>query len=206
MNTSFLQFHSRFAAITVLLALAVAPALGAATANPSGGGAASTAAAQTKAADASTTVSPERAAETAARFFDPLLADAKTDRERAGILHQRGVLYLRSNCRDLALSDLNRAVQLLPAGSDERADLLFHRACAFLLLPTPDTNAALRDVAVCLELAPNDVEALIVRGEAYQLSGNREGADADFARAATIMPKGDAAIRAMLQNARNRTR
>ncbi len=196
----------RFLPIVSVFVALTAPSWGAATATPSGGSAARTATMQANAADANATVSPERAVEIAARFFDPLLEAAKTNAEKASILHQRGVLYLRSNYREAALADLNRAVQLLPPGSEERSDLLFHRACAFLLLPTPDTGAALSDIGVCLSLVPNDVEALIVRGEAYQLSGNAALANADFARAAILMPKGDAAIRAMLQNARSRTR
>jgi hypothetical protein len=44
-----------------------------------------------------TTPSEQRATELAARFFDPLLADAQSDTVRATLLLQRGVLYLRSN-------------------------------------------------------------------------------------------------------------
>lgn len=204
MSFSLPTSPTRFVAALLVFATLTAQAWGAASATPSPESPARAATSQASATDAA--VSPERAVETAARFFDPLLEGAKTNAEKASILHQRGVLYLRSNCRDAALADLNRAVQLLPEDSEERSDLLYHRACAFLLLPTPNTEAALADIAVCLTLSPGDVEALIVRGEAYQLSGKTALANTDFARAAQIMPKGDAAIRAMLQNARNRTR
>ncbi|MBC8140712.1 MAG: hypothetical protein H7Y38_04650 [Armatimonadetes bacterium] len=206
MQFSYLTLPMRLVATLCIFTTLSAQAWSAATANPVGGSATHSGTTPASKADTNASVSPERAVETAARFFDPLLEDAKTNAEKANILHQRGVLYLRSNCRDQALADLNRAVQLLPQNSDERSDLLFHRACVFLLLPTPDTEAALSDINICLSLSPSDVEALIVRGEAYQLSGKTALANADFARAALLAPKGDAAIRAMLQNARNRKR
>ena len=200
-------FSRRFARIHTLIAslaltLTATMAWGAASASTPAAGAGRTATAG--ASDTATAArSEERATELAARFFDPLLADAKDDTAKAGILHQRGVLYLRSFCRAQAVADFDAAVQLLPKNHEERYDLLFHRACAYLLLPTPDANAALADIAVCLAAQPNDTEALIVRAEACRRLGRIALADADLARAVLLAPKGDAAIRALLQNAQN---
>ena len=177
-------------------------AWGAASASPAAsGGAARVAVPDTLTANTQT--SEERAIELATRFFDPLLADAQTDTARASLLHQRGVLYLRSLCRTQAVADLSVAVLLLPLNHEERYDLLFHRACALLLLPTPDAPAALSDINKCLAKNPADAEALIVRAQAYLKLGKRAQANADLKRAAQLAPKGDAAIRALLQNVQN---
>ncbi|MBC7806523.1 MAG: hypothetical protein H7145_10270 [Akkermansiaceae bacterium] len=148
----------------------------------------------------------ERATELAARFFDPLLADAQTDTVRATLLHQRGVLYLRSDYKQKAITDFNSALQLLPQDHEERLALLFHRACALLLRPKPDARAAIADITVCLRAEPNDPEALIVRANAYRKLGKKEMADADINRAAILAPKSDTAVRALLQNAMGATR
>ncbi|MBC8137352.1 MAG: hypothetical protein H8F28_15840 [Fibrella sp.] len=147
-----------------------------------------------------------RATELAARFFEPLLAEAQTDIVRATLLHQRGVLYLRSNYKQKAIADFNNALWLLPENHEERLDLLFHRACAFLLLPKPDARAAIKDINVCLAAEPNDPEALIVRADAYRKLGRQALADADIDRAILLAPKSDPAVRALLQNAQSATR
>lgn len=196
------RFLRTFAACVALLPISAA-AWGAASANPAPAGGARVTTPDTNAKEQS---SEERANELAARFFDPLLADARTDTARASLLHQRGVLYLRSLCRAQAVADLNEAVRLSPQNSGERYDLFFHRACAYLLLPTPDAPAALLDINKCLAQNPADAEALIVRAEAYRKLGKPVQARADLLRAAQIAPKGDAAIRALLQNAQNAVR
>lgn len=147
----------------------------------------------------------ERTTELAARFFEPLLADAKTDTVRATLLHQRGVLYLRSNYKQKAITDFNNALWLLPENHEERLDLLFHRACAFLLLPKPDVKAAIKDINICLTAQPDDPEALIIRANAYRKMGKNDLADADINRAVALAPKSDPAVRALIQNAQNPT-
>jgi tetratricopeptide (TPR) repeat protein len=148
----------------------------------------------------------EQATERAARFFDPLLADAQTDAVRANLLHQRGVLYLRSHYKQKAIADFNSALSLLPDARDERLGLLFHRACAYLLLPKPDADAAITDINICLGADPNDPEALLIRADAYRKLGKIELADADLARAAAITPKSDTPVRTLIKNAQDAVR
>lgn len=148
----------------------------------------------------------EQATELAARFFDPLLADAQTDTVRATLLHQRGVLYLRSHYKQKAITDFNSALRLLPESHEERLDVLFHRACAYLLLPKPDARAAIKDINICLSAQPDDPEALLIRADAYRKLGKTELADADLARAVAITPKSDTAVRTLIKNAQDAIR
>jgi len=147
-----------------------------------------------------------RAEELANSFFGPLLEQAKKDADRASLLHQRGVLYLRSGCKRQAITDLNEAVRLMPKKSEERYDLLFHRACALLMLPTPDGEAAIADLSLCIAAHPDDAEALFVRATAYKLLHKAAQARADFARADALAPKSDTGIRAMLRQAQEQPR
>jgi tetratricopeptide (TPR) repeat protein len=155
---------------------------------------------------ASALQSEERATELATRFFDPLLAEAQTDAVRATLLHQRGVLYLRSNFKQKAITDFNNALWLLPENHEERLDLFFHRACAYLLLPKPDALAAIRDINICLAAAPDDAEALIIRATAYRKLGKEKRAAADIDRAALLAPKSDTAVQELLKNAQGANR
>ena len=155
------------------------------------------------------TARPESLARTTAlavEFFAPLLADAKTDTEQASLLHQRGVLYLRSHRKRKAIADFNEAIRLLPKNNEERFEVLLHRACAYLLLPTPDAAAALTDITICLTNDPTNAEALIVRAEVYRIQGRKELSAADIAHAAVLAPKGDTTIRTLIENAQDATR
>ena len=158
---------------------------------------------------ASTSASAERdavrAAEASARFFEPLLAEVKTPAERASLLHQRGVLYLRSYMKTKALADLNEAMRLLPAIDAERSEVAFHRACALLLPDKPNPKAAISDIAVRLTEYPDDAEALVVRALAYRMTGEMEKADADWKRATALAPKEDTAMHAFLEYLKDRT-
>ncbi len=148
----------------------------------------------------------ERATEVAARFFDPLLADAPNKTIRGTLLHQRGVLYLRSNDKLKAIRDFDEALTLLPVGHEESLDVLFHRACALLLLPKPDARGAIKNISACLAAEPNDPEALLVRANAYRLLGRKDLASADIDRAESLAPKSDTTIRALIQSARDGVR
>jgi len=150
--------------------------------------------------------SEARAEELATSFFEPLLAKAKKDADRASLLHQRGVLYLRSGCKKRALIDLNEAVRLMPKKNEERYDLLFHRACALMMQPTPDGDAAIADLSICLAAHPDDAEALFIRATAYKLLHKMAQAHADFARADALAPQSDTGIHAMLRQAQEQPR
>lgn len=189
-------------AITILLITGTTMSWGAAAAGGSGPSTPRTVTPEPPSPNPAT----EQATELAARFFDPLLADAQTDAVRANLLHQRGVLYLRSHYKQKAIADFNSALWLLPDTHDERLDLLFHRACAYLLLPKPDAGAAIKDINVCLGADPNDPEALLIRADAYRKLGKSELADADLARAAAITPKSDTPVRTLIKNAQDAIR
>ena len=145
--------------------------------------------------------SEARAVELAAQFFDPLLANAKSDKERASLLHQRGVLYLRAEMKGRALADLAEAMRLIPKNSEERFDIRFHRACTYLLLPTPNPDAAVCDLTICITARPKDAEALLVRALAYRKRGSDTLADADVMRARPLIAPSDAHLQALLADA-----
>lgn len=144
-----------------------------------------------------------RALELAQRFFEPLFADAKTDKDRASLLHQRGVLFLRSDCKLRAIADFNQALRIGFADAGERSDLLFHRACAYLLLPTPDAKAAIADLTTTLTARPNDPEALYVRAMAYRQLGKKSQATADLEKAAALVSRSDTGLRSRINEAQS---
>ena len=185
---------------TVIIRLAAAVAVIATCLSPAGA-AASARSSMPETPAALPAPSEAQATEIAARFFDPLLAAAKTDRERASLLHQRGVLYLRADVKAHALSDLEEAVRLVPKGDEERLDMRFHRACAYLLLPTPNADAAIADLSACIAARPRDAEALLLRALAYRKRGSSAAADADVARARPLLAPGDARLQALLEAA-----
>ncbi|MES1228149.1 MAG: hypothetical protein ABUL72_05720, partial [Armatimonadota bacterium] len=108
MDHQLRQLKDRFIATVAAMMLATAPGWTAASAGSTPTAVATASPVPAGAAE-SVKQNEARAVELASRFFDPLIADAKKDVDRASLLHQRGVLFLSSHCKTRALSDLNDA-------------------------------------------------------------------------------------------------
>jgi tetratricopeptide (TPR) repeat protein len=109
------------------------------------------------------------AAETAALKLAP---------QDVGILIDRSAnQFFLGKCWE-AIDDLNAASDLEP----DRADLLVYRASDSRCLEAYDL--AREDVERALQLKPGDAEALLERGTIRHLSGDSEGARADWLKVA----------------------
>lgn len=86
-----------------------------------------------------------------------------------------------------AIDDLNRAHELAP----ERSDLLIYRASAYRYVEAYDL--ALEDVKQALTRNPDNLEGLLERGNLRRLTGDDEGARADWLRVVTLAEKSPAA-------------
>jgi tetratricopeptide (TPR) repeat protein len=109
------------------------------------------------------------AAETAALKLAP---------QDVGILIDRSAnQFFLGKCWE-AIDDLNAASELVP----DRADILVFRASAYRCVEAYDL--AREDVERALQLKPGDAEALLERGTIRHLSGDSEGARADWLKVA----------------------
>jgi len=86
-----------------------------------------------------------------------------------------------------AIDDLNRALELAPG----RGDVLVLRASAYRYVDALDLAA--EDLAAALAHNPDDVEALLERGILRRLTGDDDGARADWVRVVSLDPQGPAA-------------
>lgn len=95
-----------------------------------------------------------------------------------GILIDRSVnQFFLGKCWE-AIDDLNRASELSP----DRVDVLVFRASAYRCVESYEL--AREDVDHALQLEPDDVEALLERGTIRSLTGDPEGARADWLKVA----------------------
>jgi tetratricopeptide (TPR) repeat protein len=89
-----------------------------------------------------------------------------------------------------AIDDLNAAHDLAPG----RADILVFRASAYRFVDS--LELASQDIEEALKLDPDDPEALLERGTIRRLSGDAEGARADWLKVVSLAqgtPTGDVA-------------
>ena len=113
-------------------------------------------------------------------LYDRLVAAGAPD---PSLLQQRGSSAHALGYRDRALSDYEHVIQLDP--SNARA--LVNRGI-LLARYKRDYALAIADLGRALELAPDDAEALMARGEAYGDSGDAPRALADLDRAIALRP------------------
>jgi tetratricopeptide (TPR) repeat protein len=118
--------------------------------------------------------------EEALKHYDSLIDAQKTD---AMVLYRRGVALDALGQTDRALADYNEATRLGP----QFAETFFERG---LLLATRkgEFGRAISDFDKVLSLAPDDVDALILRGDAYRQMGDVGRAIADLDRAVALAP------------------
>jgi tetratricopeptide (TPR) repeat protein len=118
--------------------------------------------------------------EEALKHYDSLLDPQKID---AMVLYRRGVALDALGQTDRALAAYNEATRLGP----QFAGPFFERG---LLLATRkgEFGRAIADFDKVLDLAPNDIDALILRGDAYRQMGDIARAMADLDRAVALAP------------------
>lgn len=124
------------------------------------------------------------------RSYKVLSAALKLDPDNVELLIDRSVALAAASSYWDAIDDLNRAEDLAP----EREDILVFRATAYRYLEA--NELALEDVNRALKLHPENAEALLERGILRRLSGDEQGARADWLTAANLAegtPTGDAA-------------
>lgn len=90
-----------------------------------------------------------------------------------------------------AIDDLNQALEQEP----NRADALVFRASAYRRLPN-GLDLARTDIDRALKIAPDDVPALLERGNIRSLKGDFAGASADWSRVETLAPRSPEAVAA----------
>jgi tetratricopeptide (TPR) repeat protein len=104
--------------------------------------------------------------------------------DNVDLLVDRAFSYSEGEKYFEALDDLNKAVDLSP----DRADLYAYRAAAYIHLENLDLAGD--NLAQALKLAPNFPPALLERGRLRKLSGDMNGARADFLLVIELSPAG----------------
>ena len=119
--------------------------------------------------------------------YDAAFADFNrvldADDENPGAYCGRGRVYHNKGEHELAIADMNRAIELAP----DFAEAYFHRAS--IRATTRDEFApALADFNMALELGPEDATTYIMRGIVLGMLDDDEGAAADFERGVQMQP------------------
>jgi tetratricopeptide (TPR) repeat protein len=93
------------------------------------------------------------------------------------VLFNRAVGYVETNQNDLAIADLDQAIELAP----DHPDFYIQRGNAFYAKQNYDR--AIVDYSKAIELKPGDTKVVGYRANAYLYKGNNEQALADYAAA-----------------------
>jgi Tfp pilus assembly protein PilF len=112
-------------------------------------------------------------------------AALKVQPDFADALAGRAWIRMTRSEYNIALEDLNRAVDLLPPASS--ATVRYYRGYAFLRLT--DYPRALTDLDEAQKLQPNNADIYLARGEVEQALGNNEAALRDFDEFGKLAPK-----------------
>ena len=130
--------------------------------------------------------------EGATRLEEIAAVSKQTPGVRANMLAQAGQAWILAGELSRAYAAQTTALQMIPAGTREQADILLDRAGT--LAEAGKFDDAITDIDTSLKVFANNPEALALRASAYRLKGDLDDAFSDAEAALAINPQNVAAL------------